>query len=74
MLNRTNNDETTAAGLWNMGHNLPESRFPEARDSDYAQKYEQLRRQVPEALDANPYYDKELTEDKFDKLKKVLGK
>lgn len=74
VLNKAKGNETTAAGLWNMGHNLPEDRMDEAHDSDYAQKYEALRKQVPEALDLHPYYDEDLNEDKFDKLKKVLGK
>lgn len=69
VLNRSKGDETTAAGLWNQGHNAPEEAFPDIRDSAYAQKYEQMRRQVPEALDANPYYN---NEDVFPTLQKIL--
>ena len=58
VLDRANGDETLAAGLWNQGHNAKEERFPEIKDTEYANKYENLRKQIPYSLDPSPYYVK----------------
>lgn len=70
VLNKSDKDETLAAGLWNQGHNTPEEKFDKVKNSKYAQKYESLRKEIPEALDENPYYDQD--PDTFKLLKNVL--
>ena len=75
VLTRANGDETLAAGLWNMGHNARKDRFDEIRDTDYAQKYDKLRQEIPYALDENPY-QQEYQDNKQDflKIRKILQK
>lgn len=73
VLKRANNDETVAAGLWNQGHNTALDKFDEIKDTEYAQKYEKLRKQIPYTLDENPYYVKE-PENNFLNLKQLLKK
>lgn len=70
VLNKADKDETLAAALWNQGHNTSEDKFDKIKQSKYAQKYESMRKQIPEAIDPNPYYDQE--PDTFKLLKNVM--
>lgn len=69
VLQRSDMDETLAAGMWNQGHNTQPENFDKIRDSNYAKKYEEMRKQIPEALDPNPYIEQQKD---FLKLKEVL--
>lgn len=75
VLNRSGGDETLAAGLWNQGHNTKPEDFDKVRNSDYAQKYDQMRQEIPYSLDANPY-QKEYADKQQDflNLKQLLKK
>jgi len=70
VLKKADKDETLAAGLWNQGHNTPEEKFDKIKNSKYAKKYEAIRKEIPEAIDPNPYYDQE--PDTFKLLKNVM--
>lgn len=78
VLTKSGNDETLAAGLWNQGHNASPERFDEIRNSDYAQKYDKMRQQIPYSLDPNPYQEELKTEEeeknKFPQLGKFFKK
>lgn len=78
VLNRAKGDETVAAGLWRHGHNRPEDRFDKLRETDYAQAYDDMRSQVPYALDANPYQQERASgleeKSKFPQLGKIFKK
>lgn len=67
VLDKANNDETLAAGLWKFGQNTPESKYPDVRNKDYAQAYDSMRKEIPYSLDPNPY-----NQPKFFNLKESL--
>lgn len=73
VLDRSKGDETLAAGLWNQGHNSKVEKFPEVRDSDYAQKYDSMRSQIPYALDPNPYQQQFKDEEEAKRFLKLKG-
>lgn len=73
VLNRAKGDEKLAAALWHEGHNTAPEKFDEIKSKSYAEKYDKIRRQTPEALDPNPYYNK-LDPSDFAGIKKLLEK
>lgn len=83
VLNKAGGDEALAATMWEWGHNTPSENFDNLRDKDRYQKYNNLRKQIPQALDANPYLYPNKNSDLinvspqpeiFDKLKYLMRK
>jgi hypothetical protein len=75
VLKKANNDETLAAGLWNYGHNAKPSEFDQVRNTDYAKKYDAMRKEIPQALDPNPYQqENQEKQQDFLKLRNLLKK
>lgn len=84
VLTRANGDETLAAGLWNQGHNtrlthqVPLKDPADVRNSEYADKYDAMRNEIPYALDANPYQQKyaddQEEQNKFPQLGQIFKK
>jgi hypothetical protein len=71
VLERAGGDETLAAGLWNQGHNAKEDAFPRIKNTQYAKKYAEARKAIPEALDTNPYMSMQQDESMEDKINKA---
>lgn len=68
VLNKAKGDEALAATMWQYGHNTPEDKFQDLKNKDRYNKYNELRKEVPEALDSNPY----LYRDKYPSLNNIL--
>ena len=58
VLNKAKGDETLAAGLWTNGQFTKPEKYEDIRSYPYAQKYDKMRKEIPYALDANPYQEK----------------
>lgn len=71
VLNRADNDETLAAGMWKFGQNTPSSEYEGIRNKDYAQAYDKMRQSIPYSLDPNPY-NVEKQQNRFLNLKNII--